>query len=255
MVIDLNDIKTETIESLIYGEGRPLTLASVMTKDEREFACGKIRELTSRSTYLWSNDLKVVGTSVGEAHESPETEKRYFDEAPVTSELLAREVFPFGSPVERIVKKVAEVWPHGVVVPDKDGRAFLPEIVRRWVIGGGANPHIDQSRTHLLGPLGIGRRIGLNVYMSMPEIGGAIEFWNRSFSDEEYVSLKRPDYGLDRELLGPADLTLRPEEGQAVLFRAWEPHAVEPVGGSGDRITNAAFLAVGEGERPLARFA
>lgn len=255
MALTIDDIEAETIEALIHGELPALVLDEVMTEQECDSACEAIRRLTSQSTYRWATDLTVVGTSVGEAHESPEAEERYFNQAAATAALLSREVFPFGSPVGRIVKRIAEVWPAGVVVPEKNGRGFLPEIARRWVSGGGANPHIDQSGTHLLGPLGIGRRLGLNVYMSMPEVGGAIEFWKRALSDEEYVRLKRPDYGLDREILGPADLTLKPKKGQAVLFRAWEPHAVEPVSGAVDRITNAAFLAVGGAGRSLAQFA
>jgi hypothetical protein len=155
----------------------------------------------------------------------------------------------------RLVEELSRVWAGGSYVPKKDGRTFLPEIVRRWRTGGGAHPHIDQSRTALLSPLGLRGRIGLNVYLQMPSEGGAVEFWKRSFTDEEYLRLKRTDYGLDRSLLGEPDLRLRPKKGQAVIFRAWEPHAVEPLRGEGDRITNAAFFGIADLSTPAAVFA
>ena len=77
-------------------------------------------------------------------------------------------------------------------IPASGGRYFLSQVMRRWKLGGGAHPHIDQSNTALLAPFGIRRRFGLNVYLEMPSEGGAVEFWNRYFSDEEYTRLRQP---------------------------------------------------------------
>lgn len=63
------------------------------------------------------------------------------------------------------------------------------------------------------------------------------------------------DYGVDRSLLGQPDYKTRPGAGQTVLFRAWEPHAVEPLSGDGDRITKAAFLGFRGFDEPLLQFA
>ena len=65
----------------------------------------------------------------------------------------------------------------------------------------------------------------------------------------------RHNYGLDRPHLGAPNLPLRPRKGQAVVFRAWDHHAVEPLSGEGDRITNAAFFGISDMTVPAAVFA
>jgi hypothetical protein len=52
-----------------------------------------------------------------------------------------------------------------------------------------------------------------------------------------------------------ADVKLRPRAGQTIIFRAWDPHAVEKVVGERDRITSAAFLGYRAENAPLALFA
>ena len=248
-------ISRETVSALIERRITAIVLDRLLSDQECDAMAARVRPLTETSTYRWSTDLTVLGTSIGEAHESPEAEARYFELAPSTIELYRQVVFPGGSPIGKVVEQLSRVWAGGSYVPAKNGRTFLPEIVRRWRTGGGAHPHIDQCHTALLSPLGLRGRIGLNVYLQMPSEGGAVEFWERSFTDEEYVRLKRQDYGLDRSLLGAPDLRLRPDKGQAVIFRAWEPHAVEPLRGEGDRITNAAFFGIPDASAAAAVFA
>jgi hypothetical protein len=248
-------ITIETLDALIGRRITAIVIDNVLSEQECDAIAARVRPMTEISTYRWATDLTVLGTSVGEAHESPEAEARYFEQAPSTIELYKRTVFPNGSPIQMLVEQLSLAWPGGSYVPTKNGRTFLPEIVRRWRMGGGAHPHLDQSHTPLLSPLGIRGRIGLNVYIQMPSEGGAVEFWERSFTDEEYLRLKRKDYGLDRSLLGAPNLQLRPNKGQAVVFRAWDAHAVEPLRGEGDRITNAAFFGISDMAAPAAVFA
>jgi hypothetical protein len=240
---------------LINREIMAIVLNDISTPEEDEKASEQIRFITATSNYRWKTDLTIVGVSIGEAHESKEAEARYLTESDATTRLLRESIFPHGSPVSRVVERVGKCWPAGVHVPEMRGHRFLPEVVRRWTRGGAAHPHVDQSRTPLLEPLAIRLRIGINHYLSMPTEGGAIEFWDRQFTDEEYMGLKRRDYGVDRSLLGDPDFKTRPLRGQTVIFRAWEPHAVEPVAGEGDRITNAAFLGFKDFDTPLAQFA
>jgi hypothetical protein len=250
-----DELTLKSIRALVHREVIAIVLRDLRTPNEDLESSEAIRALSEASTYRWKSDLTVVGVSVGEAHESAEAEDRYFSEASETARLMREVIFPTGSPVSRIAEAIRAFWPAGVHVPTKNGRAFLPEIARRWVQGGGAHPHIDQSQTPLLAPLRIRYRVGVNHYVNVSSEQGATEFWDRQFTDEEYLRLKRSDYGLDRALLGEANLKLRPARGSTVLFRAWEPHAVESVAGHGDRITNAAFLGFEDFDRPLLQFA
>jgi hypothetical protein len=237
-----NELGAKSFLALRNGEITAIVLDDVVSREECEKACRILRVLTEQTTYLWNSDLRVLGVSVGEAHESAEALERYLEGAEHTVNTAREVIFAGVTPVDRIANRMAQIWQPGLRIPFLNDRPFLCQILRRWKTGGSAHPHLDQSRTELLKRFAIEKRYGVNVYVEMPTEGGAIEFWNRTMTDEEYVRLKRPDYGLNRDVLGPPDLTIRPRRGQAILFDAFKPHAVEAVGGTGERVTNACFF-------------
>ncbi len=250
-----SELTMKSMNSLLDGEITAIVLNDVMAESECGRACRRIRALTERSTHRWTSDLTILGTSIGEAHESHEARERYFDGAEHTVRIAREVVFEGFTPIDVVVQRMLAVWAAGVRIPFHGEQPYLGQVLRRWKTAGAAHPHLDQSKTPLLNQLNIERRIGVNVYLEMPTQGGAMEFWNRRFSDEEFIRIKRPDYGLDRYLLGAPDLTMRPLRGQAVIFDASKPHAVEAVAGTGERITNACFLGFGGPDRSLFQFA
>ncbi|MET7767182.1 2OG-Fe(II) oxygenase [Nocardia sp. NPDC005366] len=131
---------------------------------------------------------------------------------------------------------------------------MLPSIIRRWPRGGHANPHIDQRLLPLLDSFELKRRIGVNVYIQTPEAGGEIEFWDRRSNEDNYVTTKRSDYSLDREGLGEPHLSLRPCQGDLIMFDAARLHGVRRVS-VGSRVTSACFLGVRSTAEPLIVFA
>lgn len=251
----VNELNKESLIGLISGEIGAIVLNHVLTEQQSGRACEVLRALTTTTTYTWKDDLRVLGVSIGEAHESATKLEQYLAGADETMRTVRHVVFDGFTPVDRISQQLLRVWEPGLRLAARNGRPFLQQILRRWLQGGGAHPHLDQSNTPLLAPFGLTKRIGLNVYLDMPSAGGAIEFWNREFSDAEYARSKRPDYGLDRQLLGAPDLTIRPQVGQAILFDASRPHAVEALAGVGERITNASFFSYSRIDEPLLTFA
>ena len=251
------------IDSLISSEVTAIIIDNVISQDSAASYSRKVRDLCLDSQYLWKADLtSTAPRSVGEAHESPEHAKEYFLGANRSDQKTRALIYDGVSPVDRIVDRVMSVWDSGVTVPHKGKYRYLSEISRRWKMHGGAHPHIDQRSTHLLSSLNIKDRLGLNVYLNMPPEGGEIEFWNHHITDEEYASLKRPDYGIDRTILKAPDLTIRPSIGQGIIFRADMPHAVASINldrsvvhETEDRITNACFLCVTKSDEPILRFA
>jgi len=148
-------INRESLTDLINNKISAIRIQNFMTSAERDMALRNIRHFTRNTTYLWANDFSVIGTSVGEAHESPEKERSYFEQAPETNRLLQDCVFPFGSPMSRVGKMILDAWEPGLKLAHLNGASFLPEIVRHWRTGGGAHPHIDQTVTPLLSHLGL----------------------------------------------------------------------------------------------------
>ncbi len=137
-----------------------------------------------------------------------------------------------------------------------DSKLMLASTIRRWQKGGQANPHIDQRNIKLLRSLNLTARIGTNVYLQTPGKGkgGGLEFWKKKFTEPEYEAVKRMDYGLDREMLGPPDIVLYPEMGDLILFNAASVHGVEEIQ-AGNRVTAACFIGVNDEATPLRIFA
>jgi hypothetical protein len=250
-----NELSAASFAALRHGEVIAIVLDDVASAEECDRACRGLRILTEKTTYRWSSDLRVLGVSVGEAHEGTEALERYLEGSEQIVAMTRNLVFAGVTPVDRIAHHILRIWQPGLRIPFLNERPFLSQILRRWKTGGGAHPHLDQTRTTLLRPFAMENRFGLNVYVGMPTKGGAVEFWNRSMTDEEYVGLKRPDYGLNRDVLGPPDLAIRPRRGQAILFDAFKPHAVEAVAGEGERVTNACFFGFAGEDKPLFQFA
>lgn len=247
----------ESLTALRQGEICAILFNDLALPEECARAALAVRTLTAQSSYRWSSDLSIVGVSIGEAHESDEALERYLAEGAHTSRVVRDVVFGGVSPIDRVTLQMLQLWPSGIRVPSLGGRTFLQQVLRRWKQGGGASAHLDLSNTPVLAPFGITKRLGINCYLEMPSEGGAVEFWSRAFAEEEYLALRQapPNYGLAREVVGEPDLRIRPRAGQAILFDASRPHAVEPVAGHGERITDASFYGYAGDDAPLFQFA
>lgn len=252
------DILTrESFAALRAGEICAILIDGLIPAYECARASRAVRTLTENSSYRWSGDLSIVGVSIGEAHESEEALERYLDGGERTSRVVRDVIFGGITPIDRVALQMLQIWAPGIRIPSSANRNFLQQVVRRWKQGGGASAHLDLSNTPLLRPFGIRKRFGINAYIEMPSEGGAVEFWSRAYSEEEYLALRQapPAYGLSRDAVGEPDLRIRPQAGQTILFDASRPHAVEPVAGRGERITDASFFAYASDDAPLFQFA
>lgn len=207
--------------------------------------------------YTLTSDLQSLGTSLGEVTASPELTGQYFATAPVTTALIRDRIFgSLTSPLDRLRLWLDEAWPYGAGVARHEQRMMLPGIIRRWPLGGQANPHIDERGIELLAGLQLSRRIGVNVYLEVPPAGcgGEVEFWGRPDNEHDYARQRRPDYGLDRELLGEPHRVVAPELGDLLMFDAARIHGVRKVS-QGSRVTAACFVGVRTQADPLVVFA
>ncbi|GAB3143805.1 hypothetical protein GCM10027290_20740 [Micromonospora sonneratiae] len=207
--------------------------------------------------YTLTDDFQSLGTSLGEAAENTTNAERYLATAAETTALIRQKIFDGQlSPTDLLRLDVDELWPYGATVARYRGQTMLPGIIRRWPGGAHANPHIDQRDIPLLESYRLTRRIGVNVYLQVPEPGngGEIDFWGIFSSEAEYVSRKRADYGLDRTALGDPHFSVLPGQGDLLMFDAARVHGVRRVE-RGARVTAACFLGVRGTSDPLVLFA
>jgi hypothetical protein len=224
-------------------------------------SCGRalphIAAACDAASYTLTADLQSLGTSIGEATESAENQKRYLATAPATTRQIREHIFgELLSPGDLIKLSADELWPTGATLARYDGQNMLPSIIRRWTAGGHANPHIDQREIPLIEAYDLSMRIGVNIYLEVPPpgAGGELDFWGKYREEHAYRSIKRFDYGVDRESLGDPHYTLIPEQGDAIFFDAARMHGVRHVS-TGSRVTAACFLGVRSVEFPLIVFA
>ena len=250
-------LSPESLKRLVHGELHVVWHEKFHPPSLCEEALPNVTAACRDASYTLTSDLDSVGTSVGEAAESERNAERYYATAADTTKLIREEVFHHRpSPLDRVRVLIDEYWPHGAVVGHFDGRTMLPGIVRRWASGGHANPHIDSREGGALRHLRLKRRIGVNIYLEVPpaEAGGDLDFWYRIEDEDAYARMKRPDYGLDRNLLGPPLLRVRPSQGDMVMFDAAIVHGVNRVD-RGERATAACFVGYSSDCEPLVIFA
>ncbi|TDB71868.1 2OG-Fe(II) oxygenase [Micromonospora sp. KC723] len=210
-----------------------------------------------RSRYTLTGDFQSIGTSIGEAAESPAGARRYLDTAADTRDLIRHRIFAGRlSPLDELRLRLDELWPQGATVAHHEGRAMLPGIIRRWPTGGHANPHIDQRAIPLLAEHRLRRRIGTNVYLEVPPpgSGGHVDFWGLWTDEREYDNRRRADYGLDRDALGEPHWSCEPGQGDLLMFDAARVHGVRRVD-RGARVTAACFVGVRDPGESLVLFA
>lgn len=220
-------------------------------------ALPRLVEECERARYTLTDDFQSIGTSIGEASESTLNAERYLATATRTSELIRYGIFAGRlSPLDMLRLTVDELWPAGATVGRVSGQLMLSGIIRRWPAGGQANPHIDQRHVPLLAGHGLSRRIGVNVYLEVPQpgSGGEVDFWDLYADERKYDEHRRPDYGLDRERLAEPHWSCRPAQGDLLLFDAARVHGVRRVT-RGTRVSAACFLGVRTPDDPLIIFA
>ncbi|MEU1204834.1 2OG-Fe(II) oxygenase [Nocardia sp. NPDC005825] len=252
-----HELSQDTLLDLSEGRIDVIWHHKFYPSESCQTAMPKIVEACEAANYTLTGDLQSLGTSIGEASESEVAQSRYLDTAQHTTTQIRDDIFGrLAAPADLVRLRCDEWWPAGVTLARYEGRQMLASIVRRWVKGGHANPHIDQKSVPLLDEYRLERRIGVNVYLETPPAdgGGEVDFWH-SFTDEsQYMSIKRQDYGIDRENLGEPLLSIHPEQGDLVMFDAARVHGVRRLT-SGSRITAACFLGVRSTRDPIVVFA
>jgi len=226
------EITQSSLNDLISGKILAIWCKEYIEKKVCDMSIDRIIAAVEKNNYTLTSDLQSLGTSIGEAHESKENETEYLATASETTQLIRNVIFQHTlSPIDKLRLELDEIWSAGATLGKYNSKPLLAATIRRWKGQGQANPHIDQTSIKLLKSLELKVRIGANLYVRTPEAncGGGLEFWETKYTVEEYEKLKRPDYGLDRELVGPADLIIHPDDGDLILFNAGVVHGVEEI--------------------------
>lgn len=174
----------------------------------------------------------------------PELTKRYHDAAIPAIRDVRSMFHPHLAPVDRLRLELEELWPAGANLMRLRGRACFVGAIRVFQPDKSEfYPHNDAIDQETDAPEieGILNQLVANIYLQMPEEGGALRLWLREPTPREAEIIVEVE-GLEPETIEPPVLEIRPEAGDLIIFSPRMLHAVTPCRGK-HRVGAAAFIA------------
>lgn len=193
-----------------------------------------------------------VGIAYYEVMNSEERQNYYRDALP-NMQSLRELCHPYLSPIDKFRLELQDLWSKGAHLQNLGYGNMFAGLSRAIEADKDILPHEDVlRRDYNSGKEGrnILAQVAMNVYLQLPKIGGELELWNRSCSDEEFDRLRGDFYGIQRAKLPAANLSIKPLIGELVLFHSTRLHAVKPVKGD-SRVSISCFFAYRGDHRPL----
>lgn len=205
------------------------------------------------SDYLNAPTLGRIGMSYFETARNPEIVEHYFNTAIQNLNILRKACYPYPCPIDTFRCVMDEQWPAGCNLQSLYNKKMFVGLSRCMKPGIPLLAHHDMFGRHAPNTPendSLISQFGVNVYVDVPENGGELALWLDEISDEEFLQRRGQQYGMSLEPLGKPDLTVKPENGDLILFNARKLHAV--LAGSGvDRLTLSAFFGYRGESNPL----
>ncbi|MCZ1075269.1 2OG-Fe(II) oxygenase [Rhodococcus sp. A5(2022)] len=170
----------------------------------------------------------------------------YLDEAAESAHQMRAAFTAAGvpHPLDLALDYFASTWDGEVAIAQEGGRPYFAGVLRD--MAGGALPHVDHARKETP-ELTIGRTISqasLLFYLQAPSSGGALRVYDKAPTDVD-DERHRLGYGYGPAAIAGATFSgVTPATGSVVLFPSTRIHSVDPVTGTGRRVTWSVFLGV-----------
>ncbi|WP_186645805.1 2OG-Fe(II) oxygenase [Fluviispira vulneris] len=181
-------------------------------------------------------------TTFGQSKES-ESYKKYFDGALPAIRDVRKACSPYLAPFDKFRLELDEIWSYGASLANFEGKkmhAGIARIMKRPELSYSVEkqPHFDglqQKEVKLLG------QYSVNIYISMPEIGGELELWDvPAIPIENYIE---DSSECDWRGILPTSLIVRPEQGDLIMFNTRKPHAIRSFSAN-YRVTLQSFIGI-----------
>lgn len=243
MKLDANQLDPRAIIALARQELAVIQVKAFVSAH----LCALLAERAERhgyASYLNVPSVRRIGMAFYETEGREHLVEQYFKEARRHLHDFRSACEPYGSPIDVFRCWLDEIWPYGANLQTLDQRKMFVGLSRMVEAGTTFLAHHDIFSEDAPGrpeAMSLQAQFGANVYLQMPETGGALLMWNREIPPAEFDRLRGTEYGLPVEVLGPPDVVVRPDPGDLLIFNSRKMHAVSPGQGK-SRLAVSCFV-------------
>ncbi|MDP1605037.1 MAG: 2OG-Fe(II) oxygenase [Rhodocyclaceae bacterium] len=251
-VLTDKELSKENLEALINREVLVLRIPGFIDSEACRVISNGLRN-HGYSDYLNAPSLGRIGMSYFETARKPEIIEHYFNTAIQNIKILRSACYPYPCPIDTFRCVMDEQWPAGCNLQNLYNKKMFVGLSRCMKPGIPLLAHHDMFGRHAPNTPetdSLISQFGVNIYVDVPEAGGELAIWLDEVTDEEFLHRRGSQYGMSIEPLGEPDMTVKPENGDLILFNARKLHAV--LAGSGtERLTISAFFGYRGDSSPL----
>jgi hypothetical protein len=250
-----SELTSNSIRDLFNKKILAIRIPNFLDQNTCKVVSEKLLNAKVIQDYTNAPGIGRVGISFFEAQDSKEMESQYFAEALKNSQAIRKIFSPYQQPIDTVRVCLDEVWPEGANLRTHNGKKMFAGLCRALENGHSIIPHEDKFERDVPQDgsdkvLPENGQIAFNIYLQNPKEGGELELYTESLSTEEYDRLRGDSYGIDRDLLPAPAISLKPEEGELILFNARNLHSVSPIVGD-TRLSISSFITQETENGPL----
>ncbi len=253
-VVEAKVLALGDLQSLFANEVVAVRVPDFYPRQSLEGLTTRMCDSTMVGTYANAPDIARIGVAYFEKQTSADVADEYELNSIAWINRMRQAALPNILPNDQLRLALDEAWPAGSTLATLDGHRAFCGLIRIFRAGSMAEPHMDVLEWDRTAPPeqdALAAQIAANIYIRMPRTGGALMIWPISLSRAEYQRGRRPDsYGLADDALSGEPITLRPRDGELILFNARHVHAVT-ASDDGDRITSSCFVGMRSIDVPL----
>ena len=224
-------LSLDNLFKLIHGEIDFLIVNNFIDENLCRILSKKIFD-AGYQVYSNAKSIGRIGMSLYETEGDTEKLKHYYNISKDEIDYMRKLLYPYANPIDTVRCMLDEIWPQGANLArfHKNSAAFvgLSRILEPGIYFLAHHDIVQKDLKNNYIVDSILKQLAVNVYLQMPTEGGELEYWNREMKPTEFDELRQESYGINAELLGIPDYTIKPSIGDLFIFNSKKMHAINP---------------------------
>lgn len=251
--VTVSSFDREAIRALSREEILVVHVKRFVSEELCEKLSQKAEDEIGYQSYLNVPSVRRIGMAFYETEEKSDLLEQYFETAHQNILSFRNACAPYCSPIDVLRCTLDEIWPAGANLQSLSGRKMFVGLSRMVRPGTTFLAHHDlfsEDAPSEAAANDLLAQFGANVYIKVPAEGGELLMWEKEIPPAVFDEMRGPDYGLEISRLGTADLAVKPQRGDLLIFNSRKMHAVAP-GKELNRLALACFVAYRGMNNPL----